>query len=302
MKNRFRPEGGTAIILAGILWGIIGFFSRGLSAAGFSSIQITSVRCFITAVTLTVFLLAADRDRLKIEPKDIFLFCGTGILSIVFFNICYFLTISRTTLSVAAILLYTAPCFVMIMSAFFFGEKITRRKTAGFFFAFSGCVMITGIFSGDTAAISGIGLLTGILSGFCYGLYSIFGRAALEKYSPVTVTTYTFITASIAAIPFSRPEELVTAVLHNPSVPTNAILLGTVSTLLPFLLYTKGLEKIEPGRASVMAFVEPMTATIVGIIIFHENLTLQTGIGILLIFLSVVLLNLEKAGSAGLER
>lgn len=82
----------------------------------------------VAAAGLWIYLGIFHREDLKIRLRDFMVFIGTGVCSIVFFNIMYFITIERTTLSVAAILLYTAPCFVMLMSAAVFHEKITGMK------------------------------------------------------------------------------------------------------------------------------------------------------------------------------
>lgn len=281
------------IILAGICWGIIGVFSRNLSGEGFNSIQITASRCLVTAICLALFLFVQDRDKLKIQIKDLWIFLGTGICSIVFFNICYFTTIKLATLSMASILLYTAPCFVMIMSAFLFHEKITLRKISALILAFGGCILITGIMGIGGGKVSGWAILSGLGSGIGYALYSIFGSIALKKYHPFTVTAYTFIVASLSLLPFSNGFALVSIISGNEAILLNILLLGILSTLVPFLLYTKGLEHMEAGKASVMAFIEPMVATMVGILIFKEGLTFQNISGIFLIFLSVLILNLK---------
>ena len=84
------------IILAGILWGIISLFVTQLQSAGLSSMQIVSVRVFFSAVIMVLFLLIRDLKRLKIKLRDLPLFFGTGVLSIVFFNFCYFKAIELT--------------------------------------------------------------------------------------------------------------------------------------------------------------------------------------------------------------
>ena len=68
--------------------------------------------------------------------------------------------------------------------------------------------------------------------------------------------------------------------------------LGILSTFLPFVFYTNGLREMEAGKASVLAFAEPMVATLAGIVIFKEALHLQNVMGILMIFGAIVLLNL----------
>ena len=296
------------IIIGGFFWGIIGLFSSNLAAGGCSPVEITFLRNLVGAAGMLCYLGIFKRQSLRINLKDLWMFLGTGILSIVFFNIMYFETIRRTTLSVAAILLYTAPCFVMIMSVIFFHEKLTGRKLAALILAFFGCACTTGILDGmfagagalagsSSAAGSGtiqaMGILTGIASGFGYALYSIFGNVALKKYSSETVTVYTFIIAAISLAPFCLRPSLLTKV-SDASALANALAIGLVSTMLPFLFYTAGLKKTEPGKASVMAFVEPMVATLVSVLILHQPLSLIGAAGIGLIFCSILLLNLKE--------
>ena len=112
------------ILLAGILWGSMGLFVRTLNSLGLASMGIVSLRAIVTAISMLVFLLIFDRSRLHIRLRDLWCFLGTGILSIIFFNYCYFSAIMLTSMSVAAVLLYTAPAIVMILSFFLFGENL----------------------------------------------------------------------------------------------------------------------------------------------------------------------------------
>lgn len=286
------------ILTAGTLWGMIGLFSSTMSGGGFSSMEITFIRNAVAAVGLWGYLLIFRRNLIRIELKDIWMFLGTGILSIVFFNIMYFTTIQLSTLSIAAILLYTAPCFVMVMSVLLFHEKMTKAKVAALICAFCGCVFTTGIVEGLVSGqgpgnITGLGIMTGICSGIGYALYSIFGNIALKKYQTETVTAYTFLIAAVSLMPFCLNGELIVR-LQNSSMAANALGIGLVSTLAPFCFYTAGLKYTEPGKASVMAFVEPMVATLIGIFILHQKITITGIAGILLIFISIVILNSKK--------
>lgn len=98
----------------------------------------------------------------------------------------------QTSLAVAALLLYTAPVFVMLMSLLCFGEAFTRTKALALLLTFSGCACVTGVF-GSSLTLTLSGLLYGLGSGFGYALYSIFGKYAVRKYSSLTITAYTFI-------------------------------------------------------------------------------------------------------------
>ena len=279
------------IILAAVCWGVIGIFTRSLAEAGMSSFQICAVRCILTGIGLSSFLAIRSPSALRADLRDVWMFIGTGVCSIVFFNVCYFTTMELTTLSAAAILLYTAPVFVVIMSAVFFRERITPKKVIALLLALCGCGFVTGVFTGD-AGMTLPGILSGLGSGFGYALYSIFGRAALRKYSSLTVTAYTFIAAGLCVLPFCRIGTVIRCALQYPITLLHMLFLAAVSTVIPYLLYTVGLKYTEAGKASVMASVEPVVASAVGIVLYREPLTFSAAAGALLVLLSVLLLNL----------
>ncbi len=281
------------ILFAALCWGVIGIFSRALSDAGAAPIQITAVRCVVTALLLAGYMLVFNRKLLCVKFRDLWMFFGTGICSILFFNVCYFYTQSVTSLSVAAILLYTSPFFVMLISAVVFRERITPAKLTALLAAFCGCVLITGVLGGS-GAVPAIAVLSGIGSGLGYGLYSIFGKLALRKYDILTVTVYTFIFAAVGSVPFCEPGEVVVLVLNQPSLIVHALLLGILCTLTPFVLYTKGLSGIESGKAAVAAYAEPVIATLTGAIVFGERITWEKAAGVLLVMAAIILLSYRK--------
>lgn len=291
MNNIKRGE--LYVIIAGICWGIIGVFTRRMSSAGFDSIQVTFLRNLVAALELFIVVIIKDKSSLKISFRDIWMFLGTGICSIAFFNVCYFKAIELTGLSIAAVLLYTAPAMVVVMSCIFFREKMNVRKIIALFLAFGGCIFTTGII-GKESNVTWLGLLIGLGSGFGYALYSIFGTAATKKYNSYTISLYTFVFAAASLLPLCRLNDVAAIVVAHKDIIIPSVCLSTVSTIIPFVCYTKGLKEMEAGKASIMAFIEPLVATLCGIAVFHEKIALTSVIGIAMIFISVVILNVKK--------
>jgi drug/metabolite transporter (DMT)-like permease len=292
-KRKFN-YGPLLIILAACFWGSMGIFVRRLNAYGFTSIQIVAVRVTLAALVFSLILFIRDRKGFKISPKDIPLFLGLGLGSILFFTVCYFAAITIMPLSTAAILLYTSPFWIMLMSVLFFREKLNAVKIIALIMAFGGCVLVSGI-SGE--GISLVGLLLGLGSGIGYGLYSILGTVALKRYSPYTVTTYTFITAAIGSWFICRPKDMFTKFASAPNLAWLiffCFLTALITAVIPFLFYTLGLHMVEASKAGILATVEPMVATIIGIVFFSEQLTIFSGLGIFLILVAVIILNLKK--------
>lgn len=281
------------VIIGASLWGIIGLFVNDLSAAGFTSLQIVTLRVITAACLLVAYLLPLKPKLLKVKLKDIPLFLGTGILSIVFFNWCYFTAIKEVSLSVAVILLYTGPAFVVLMSRIFFGESLSRKKVIALFFTLLGCILVIRLFPLDQITISAYGILIGLGSGFGYALYSIFGKVALKTYSSLTIITYTFVCASAALLPISGIG-LDLSLFLSVDVWWSIIGLGFLPTALAYLLYTKGLSMIESGRASITATIEPLVATVLGVVVFGESLSYFQMLGFVLIIGAVVLIQWKR--------
>ena len=127
-KNQSKNLYIALILIAGILWGSMGLFVRPLNRKNLSSWDIVFIRAILTTFFMAVLLLKKDINLFRVKLKDIWCFIGTGIFSIVFFNMCYFKEITIAPLSVAAILLYTAPAFVIVLSAICFKENITKYR------------------------------------------------------------------------------------------------------------------------------------------------------------------------------
>lgn len=280
------------VLSAGTLWGLMGIFVRKLSTYGFSSLQIACLRILFGAALFLVITGCYRRELLKIRLRDVGLFLGMGHLSLLLFTVCYFTTINLASLSVAAILLYTSPIWVMLLSALCFREKITGRKLLCAAMAFGGCVLVSGI--GSASGLSPMVIVTGLLSAVGYGLYSIFGTFALRKYQPLTVTTYAFLFGALGAIVLCKPAEIIAVIVSAPNPGGLVLLLAVtafVTAVLPYLLYTVGLNHMRASAAAIMASIEPVVATAAGALVFGEGLTFSAVAGIALVLGAIVVLN-----------
>ena len=288
------------VLAAGCLWGFMGLLVRSTGTLGLGTMETCFLRALVTAVSMLLLLLILDRRALKVRLRDLWCFAGTGIVSMTFFNFCYFKTIMLTSLSVAAVLLYTAPVFVVLMSAPLFGEKLSRRKLLAALVAFMGCAFVSGIVGG-AGRLSLSGILFGLGSGIGYALYSIFGRYALERgYGSATISFYTFVFALIPTFLLADTRAALSALTGSPGQFAFLAALIIMVTLAPYLLYTKGLQGLENGSASILASIEPVVATLVGLVIYSEKLGIWNILGIALVLLSILLINRrpsEKASS-----
>jgi len=230
----------AAIIASGCLWGFMGLFRRYMGELGISSAGVIILRCGVAAVFFAVTMLATGPDQFRVKIRDFWCFIGSGICSLLFFTFCYFQAMTLMSLSAAAILLYTAPSMVMIMSLFLFKEKLTAGKVLSAVLAFLGCAFVSGLGSGGIT-LTTAGILYGLGSGFGYALYSIFARLAIDRgYKSNTVNFYSCLLAALGAAVIwggGEPVRIMFASWGNAGL---CLLAAVVTCYLPYLLYTYG--------------------------------------------------------------
>lgn len=276
-------------ILAGVFWGSSGLFVRLLGSYGMDSIQISCIRLITATLFMSLFILFKDKNLFKIKLKDLPFFICSGVISIFLTSICYFKTMSLVSVSIACVLMYTAPIFVLIFSVILFKEKLTARKIFAVILAVAGCFFVSGAL-GNTNNVSAMALFFGLMSGVTYASYSIFGKFILKKYSPLTLTLYSFIFAAISALFIMDFGSVGQLVIQNKELFLLYPLTGLCTSVVPYLFYSVGLKKLDPSTAVVLSSVEPLVATLISIFILGEFFTISMGLGIVIIILSIIIL------------
>lgn len=287
------------VLMASVLWGSMGIVTRYVVAIGFNTRQTAAVRITSAAAVLILFLLITDRSKLKLRKEDFKWFLGTGLGSLFINNLAYAATVQRASHSVAVVLLYTAPFFVMIMSVLFFKEKLTVQKIAALFLSFAGCILVVGLSGANVGGNVIITLLIGLSAGFGYSLYSIFGKVLMGRYESLTVTVYTFILASLASLVIAEPVSMVRIIAANAEkMPVTVI--GSVITLaLPYICYSAALKYIESSKASIIASFEVVAASLFGVFLYHELLDIYNIVGIVCVVAALIILQLKPKSESG---
>ena len=200
----------------------------------------------------------------------------------------------------AAILLYLAPSFVVLISAVLWKTPLTGRKLAALGISLVGCVLVSGVLGGGaTASLPGIAL--GVASGLCYASYTVFAHYGMTHYSSYTMIYWTFLVAGLGSVLLADFSAL-GPVLRQPKGALGCMLVIVVSTALPYYLYTKGLEGVESGRASIITNIEPVVESLMGVVVFHERMTGWMILGVACVLGAVMLLASGKETDGAKQR
>lgn len=286
-------------VFAGFLWGSSGVFVRTLTAHGMNNYTIIASRMMMAASLLFIVLLVTGREQLRVRIRDLWIFAGCGIVGMLGLNIFYNESVRLLSLSLAAILLSTAPFFALFLSAVIFRERITRRKIGCLVMAVAGCILASGVIeSGSGTGWSLFGILSGLASAVFFALYGVFSRFATNRgYSTFTILFYSMLMISIALIPIADLGKLTGFIAEAPLMHGGFTLLHALcAVVLPYALYSLSLVYMENGRVAILAGGgEPVAAFVFGMIFYHEMPTALNLLGLVVTVAALTLMCLSPA-------
>ncbi len=279
-------------IIAGIMFGSTGIFVRTLTENGVDSTTLLFLRFSIAAIFMGIAILFTDKSLFKINKQDIplFVLCGLCILGL---NLCYNSSINTVPLSLAAILLSTAPVFVLIFEYFIFNEKITSIKVFSVILVLIGCTLVTGLIEENSLNISLLGIIAGIGSAIFWAIYSVSSRKSIEMgRHTFTILFYSLITITLVIIPFTNFTQITDFVYLN-TIPNIIFLMlhSLVSFALPYICITISLNHLDAGTAVILSSGEPIAALLFGMIFYSEIPTALMVCGVFITIIALVILS-----------
>ena len=289
--DRAPATGVPFVVLAAFCWGLSGGIAGLLMAQGWDPFVVAFCRGAVGLVFVLAWLALRPR-RSGLSDRRLWMWAGLAGLGVAGNFSFYFVSIANGSVAVAVTLMYSAPVFVYLVSFALGLEVATRAKIVGIAVALLGIVLLTGIYDIDSSAITPIGIASGLLAGLSYAVF-IFGfRYAAPHGSPQAILVIAFaVLVSILAWPADLDQAA--AVPGSPAWPLFAAL-GVLGAGLSFWFYVVGMRHTRPTTASIVAMVEPMTASLFAFIVMSQGLGGLQLLGMGLILVTVTALSVRS--------
>jgi len=280
------------VALAALFWGLSGGIGGILAAQGWDPVVVSFYRGTIGLLFVLVWLALRPRGSGLASRRLWFwsAIAGVGVAGNFAF---YFVSIAEGSVAVAATLMYCAPVFVYLVSFMLKLEKPTLFKWAAIAMVMLGIVLLTGIYEIEAGEVTPMAAGAGLLSGLSYAVF-IFGfKYAAPHGSPQAILVIAFAVLATILIWLGDADQTL-AVLKTPGWPLIAVL-GVFGAGLSFIFYIVGLKHTAPAVASIVAMVEPVTATLFGVVILNESLAALQIFGMGLILFTVTALSVYSS-------
>lgn len=287
-ETHHHIQGYLLVLGAATLWGTLGLFYTGLNRHYRVSPQaIAFFRACIALLILLAALACFRRDQLRIHPRQLPLLIAQGVIGIAAFYLLYASAVLTAGMSVAVVLLYTAPVWVTLFAWLFLNEGLDRYKIIALIGAIVGAALVAQVY--HLQNLNWPGIMLGLGSGLCYACYSIFNKYALRSYSPWTILTWALI-FGLPVLAWAQNQQEIWQVLATPGALLWLVVMGLGPTLGAGVLYAAGLARLPASIASIVVALEPVVASLLAFSVLGERLAVAQVIGAAITILSIALL------------
>jgi drug/metabolite transporter (DMT)-like permease len=295
--SKSEIRGYLYILIGATLWGVSSVVAKSLFIIGLPPAELVQIRLTLATFTLLLILLIFDRDRIIISLKDIPYFLVLGFVGVAGVQFTYYYTISKIHVGPAVLIQYLSPIWIALYAFIFQKEPLTKGKIIALLLAILGCYFTVGGYRMDLLKLNRIGIVSGLISSLFFSFYALYGEKGLKKYDPWTLILYGFGFGAVFYWILISPMKVITEG-YSFKIWMAFLYIAIFSTLIPFGLYFKGIERVRATRASITATWEPVVAGITAYFVLGEVLFPLQVLGGIGVIAAIVLLQMAKEKTA----
>jgi DME family drug/metabolite transporter len=256
-------RGYVYIVLAACLWAFLGPFAKIAFREGVSPMEVAFWRAVLAWGFFGTHALV--RGQVRMAWRDVPALVTFGVTGVALFYGVYQMAVKQGGAALAAVLLYTAPAWVTVMSRILYKEAVTPAKLTALFLTLAGVAGISlGSGGGAGFRVDAAAVLLGLSAGLCYSMYYVFGKHFSGRYTSPNLFVYMLPIGAACLYPW---------VQFSPKSPAAWAALGVIAafcTYGAYYCYYLGIKHLEISRASIVATLEPVVAALVAYVWWDE--------------------------------
>ncbi len=278
MTVRRGVRGEVLVAGAAALWALIGVYTRELGDLGMPAADVGAWRaivgggCFAAHAAVSRRARPPSRTTVSAVGRHWIGLAAFCLVGVVVFYASLPLAVETGGISLAYVLLYTAPIWVTIGAVAFLHERVDLRQITAVGVTVVGVAALAASATG-TVTVSVVSVGWGLVAGISYASYYLLGRRLFEAVdAPVVYALVLPIGGLVLAL-------IVGVARPTPAMVAWILALGIGSTYLPYLLFGMGITRVTSSRAVVVAMVEPVLAAGIGVAFYGERLGFLGAVG-----------------------
>lgn len=277
------------LVLVALFWGGT-FISTRIASQVFSPFSGAAIRYLIALIFLIPLAVRENRKLFSVQKDQLLILLLLGFSGIFAYNYFFFKGLKTIPASRGALLVALNPTIVMLLSSFIHKEAITGKKLLGILISLTGVTLV--ISRGNLSQLLSsfaVGDLFMLGCPLTWAIYTLAGRTALKKTTPLQASTWASLSGCIMLLIGAFTE--VQPVQVPGKVWIALAYLGIFGTVLAFIWYYEGIRKIGATRTSIFNNLVPVFAVFLSVLILREQVSWYTWVGGALVITGVLIVN-----------
>lgn len=283
-ENDMKKNNYITLILCGLLWGSVSLHTLFLDV-NVHPYAIAFLRLFLGSLSLLLFSMILEKNMIyKFKVGRLI----TASIFMLLYQATYFSSIYYNGVAIGTMIaICSAPIFA-VMFKLIKMEKICHYYILGMILCIIGSVMLMY----QDAEVSFTGILFGLASGFSYTSYVYASKVLFEHSKPIGTNGLVFLLSSVFLGVY-----IIIGGFKIPFTLGNLIgytYLGLFATGLAYMFFSIGLKKNDSNVVILFSVLEPITASIIALLVFKETLTTIGLIGLITCIIGLYVVSLKK--------
>lgn len=275
------------------IFGLNIIFCKDIANQGaLSPILLFTLRALCAGALFWILSLFTKREH--VPAADLLRMAGAGMLGLVIPQMTFLTVITMTAPIDLSVVQSTTPIMTMFVAAIFLKEPISWQKAGGVALSFLGVMwlILQSTHTGGVAQTRPLGIILTITNAFSFALYLGICRPVIQRYSVVTLMKWMFLFSFVASLPFSAGDLMRLDVQAVPSqVWLEVGYLILFATFVAYFLIPVGQQRIRPTLVSMYGYLQPIIATVVGVAVGMDRLTVMKVVAAICVFAGVAIVN-----------
>lgn len=275
------------------IFGLNIIFCKDIANQGaLSPILLFTLRALCAGALFWILSLFTKREY--VPAADLLRMAGAGMLGLVIPQMTFLTAITMTAPIDLSVVQSTTPIMTMFVAAIFLKEPISWQKAGGVALSFLGVMwlILQSTHTGGVAQTRPLGIILTITNAFSFALYLGICRPVIQRYSVVTLMKWMFLFSFVASLPFSAGDLMRLDVQAVPSqVWLEVGYLILFATFVAYFLIPVGQQRIRPTLVSMYGYLQPIIATVVGVAVGMDRLTVMKIVAAICVFAGVAIVN-----------
>jgi len=284
-----RPKLILLLALMVLIWSA-NFIIAKVALRHFPPFTLAVFRTTLATAFVLLFFLPVARRQPRFRRSDWRKFIELGIYGVVFNQTFFVLGLSHTSVAHSSLIISLSPVLVLIIARLRGLEEFTGAKVVGVAMSFIGVAILSSEHGVSLHSPTLMGDLLTLSGSAAFAYYTVAGKEVADRYSSLAMNTYCYLVAATLILPFTLWQGLQ---LDWGAVGTTGwlslIYMALFSSAVAYLIYYWALRRISATRAATLSYLQPVLATLLGVLFLAEHLAPRLLVGGAIVLVGVYL-------------